>query len=97
AYDPRRDVQDPVAQGARRAACELAGEADPLCPDQQVSGGEGHLHPRRVRVEAGERHPFDASVFEVLDPVLDIAVSAIAVSRAALTRAVIENSQLRSA
>lgn len=45
------DVQDPVAQGAWLGGSELTGEQQGLGPGEQIGGGEGHFHPRRVRCE----------------------------------------------
>jgi hypothetical protein len=59
------------------SAGEVAGEAEPAAPAEQVSGGQDHLEPGGVGVEAGEGHAFEPAVLQVADVVLDLGVATV--------------------
>lgn len=83
-----RTISRPAELTRRAGACQnrqriVLGAATASAPSQHKSwnqrevGGPAHdLQPRLVRVEVGEREPFEAGVFQPGNVVLDMRVSA---------------------
>ncbi len=71
-------MQQPVAQALGFAARELAGQQQPLGPDDQVVGEAHDLQPDAVVFEVAEREILEAGVLVVADLVLDAGAGVVA-------------------
>jgi len=75
-HEPGGCVPERPTQPFRFGACELAGAAELLEPADEIVGEAHDLHPGAVRVEVGEREPFEAGVLQRFDVVFDVGVVA---------------------
>ena len=71
------DGQDPVAQALGLGGGQLAGEQQPLGPDDEVMGEAYDLKPPLVGGEVAKRQVAQAGVFVVADVVLDVCAAAV--------------------
>ena len=71
------DVQQSVAQAFGFGVGELAGEQQPLGPDDQVVREAHDLQPDLVVLEVAERQVAQAGVLVVADVVLDAGAAAV--------------------